>query len=66
MDGVKASLLQTHYQTVFKEAVAYAQKIIHDRELKKKYLEKVRPRQSVYNYAMKEYLEKKKWISFCN
>ena len=60
MDGVKPSLLQTHYQTVFAEAVAYAKHINDDRELKKKYLEKVRPRQSVYHYAMKEYLNKDK------
>ena len=60
MSGVKPSRKQKNSRNVFKEAVAYAKHIIYNRELKKKYLEKVRPRQSVYHYAMKEYLEKKK------
>ncbi len=60
MDRVKPSLLQKHYKTVFKEAVAYAKHINRDRELKKKYLEKVQPGESVYQYALKEYLKKNK------
>ncbi len=59
MSGVKPSLLQEHHQTVFKEAVAYAQKIIRNRELKKKYSEKVQQGETVYHYAMKEYYLKK-------
>ena len=59
MDGVKPSRKQKNNQNVFKEAVAYAQKIIRNRELKKKYSEKVKRGQSVYNYAMKEYYMKK-------
>ena len=57
MDGVKPSRKQKNGQNLFKEAVAYAQKIIRNRELKKKYSEKVKPGKTVYHYAMKEYYD---------
>jgi hypothetical protein len=55
MDGVKPSRKQKNGRNLFKEAVAYAQKIIRNRELKKKYSEKVKPGKTVYHYAMQEY-----------
>ena len=60
MSLVKPSLLQKHYKTVFAEAVAYAKHINRDRELKKNYLEKIKPRRNVYQYALKEYLNRDK------
>jgi len=60
MDGVKPSRKQKIYRNLFKEAVAYAKKIIYNRELKKKYLEKVQPGQTVYHYAVREYMKEHK------
>ena len=54
MSRVKPSLLQKHKRSIFKEAVAYAKIINRNPELKKKYLEKVKPGESVYHYALKE------------
>ena len=41
----------------FKDAVAYAQKIVHNPELKKQYQEKMKKGKSVYHYAIQEYLQ---------
>jgi hypothetical protein len=60
MSGVKPSRKQKITRNLFKEAVAYAKKIIRNRELKKKYLEKVQPGQSVYHYAVREYMKEHK------
>lgn len=59
MSKVKPSKLQKQKRSLFAEAVAYAQAINRNLELKKKYAKKVKKGQSVYHYAIKEYLEKK-------
>jgi hypothetical protein len=56
----KKSPLQKLRQGWFEDAVAYAQNIIRNRELKKQYEQKVKKGKSVYNYAIKEYLEQYK------
>ncbi len=60
MHRVKPSELQMLYKTLFAEAVAYAQAINRDPQQRTLYLEKVKKGQSVYHYALKEYLEKNK------
>lgn len=57
MQHMKPSALQKLKRGWFKEAVAYAQNIIHNPELKKEYQEKVKKGESVYHYAIKEYLK---------
>ena len=60
MHNVKPSEQQVLYKTLFAEAVAYAQAINRDPQQRALYLEKVKKGQSVYHYALKEYLEKHK------
>ena len=42
---------------LFAEAIKYAQSIICNPELKKKYQARVKPGQRVYNYAISEYMK---------
>jgi hypothetical protein len=60
MSRVKPSALQKQKRNIFKDAVAYAKNITYDPALKKKYLKKVKVGESVYHYALKEYLRKNK------
>ena len=60
MRKVKPSALQKVYRKSFAEAVAYAQAVVRDPVKRKKYEKKVKNGQTVYNYAMREYL-KKRW-----
>src|SRR5947209_16565186 len=60
MHRVKPSEQQMQYKTLFAEAVAYAQAINNDPQQRAIYLQKVKKGQSVYHYALKEYLEKHK------
>jgi len=57
MSKVKPSTLQKAKRNLFKEAVKYAQEINRDPLQKAHYLKKVKEGQSVYHYALKEYLE---------
>ena len=58
MRRVKPSVLQTLNHNRFKDAVAYAQAINRNPELKKEYKQKIKPGESVYHYAIKEYLQR--------
>ena len=58
MSRVKPSKVQKIYRNKFKEAVAYAKRINRDPILKKQYLQKVQPGESVYHFALKEFLKK--------
>ena len=60
MSKIKPSKKQKEKRNLFKEAVVYAKKINNDSKLKQKYLKKVKPGQTVYHYAIKEYLNKNK------
>jgi hypothetical protein len=60
MSGIKPSRKQKNGRNLFREAVAYAKHIIYNRELKKNYLEKIKPVKNVYQYALKEYMTKDK------
>ena len=60
MSRVKPTELQKLYKTLFAEAVAYAQSINRDWQLRASYLQKVKKGESVYHYALKEYLEQHK------
>jgi hypothetical protein len=60
MHRVKPSPLQKYRRNVFKEAVAYARSINRDRSLRNEYLKKIKPGESVYHYALKEYLKTNK------
>jgi hypothetical protein len=59
MSRVKSSELQRLKQGWFAEAVKYAQSIVRDPQKKKLYAEKIRKGQTVYNYAIREFLENK-------
>lgn len=54
----KPSPVQTIQQNDFAKAVQYAQEIIYNPAKKKAYAKKVRPGQTVYNYAIAEYKQK--------
>src|SRR4051794_5037700 len=56
MRRIKPTELQLLYKTLFAEAVAYAQSINRDRQQRAIYLQKVKKGESVYHYALKEYL----------
>lgn len=56
MSGVKPSALQKKKRSRFAEAVQYAQQIIRDPALKAQYQQKVKRGQSVYHYAIREFL----------
>jgi hypothetical protein len=59
MTQIQATTLQEEQRNIFKEAVAYVKKIINDPAIKAVYAKKVKRGQTVYNYALKEYLAKK-------
>ena len=56
MSRVKKSELQKLRQDRFRQAVAYAQSIIHDPKKKASYAKKLRKGESVYHAAIKEFL----------
>jgi hypothetical protein len=58
MSGIKPSKLQKVKRSRFAEAVAYAQTIIRNPVLKTQYAKKVKKGQSVYHYAIKEFLRR--------
>jgi hypothetical protein len=58
MSGVKPSKLRKVKRKVFADAVAYAQAINNDPVKKALYKKKVKKGQTVYHYAIKEYLKK--------
>src|SRR5260221_7537952 len=58
MSGVKPSKLQKTRRKSFGEAVAYARAINNDPVKKALYAKKVKKGQRVYNYAIKEYLQR--------
>src|SRR5690349_5582322 len=60
MRRVKPSELQKDMRTVFAAAVAYAQAINRNKQQKAAYQQKVKKGQSVYHYALQEYLEQYK------
>ena len=60
MSKVKASVKQKGNRSVFKEAVAYARTIITDPLKKKAYADKVQTGESVYHFALKEYLRERR------
>ncbi len=58
MSKVKPSKMQKAKRKVFAEAVAYAQAINNDTVKKAAYKKKVKKGQTVYHYAIREYLRK--------
>jgi hypothetical protein len=60
MSRIKPSRKQKSNRNVFKEAVAYAKNINRTPALKQVYLKKIKKGESVYHYAIKEYLKKHK------
>jgi len=57
MSNIKPSKEQKKKRKVFAEAVAYAQQINNDPEKKALYKKKLKKGQTVYNYAIKEYMK---------
>lgn len=60
MTRVMPSARQKERQELFAKAVAYARAINRNPEQKAIYLKKVKKGESVYQYALKEYLERAK------
>jgi hypothetical protein len=60
MSGIKPSRKQKNNRNLFKDAVAYAKNINRTPALKQAYLKKIKKSESVYHYAIKEYLKKHK------
>jgi hypothetical protein len=58
MSNLKPSKLQKVKRSKFAEAVAYAQNILRTPALKAQYAKKVKRRQTVYNYAIKEFMKR--------
>lgn len=56
MSKVKPSEQQKKGRKLFAEAVAYAKAISRNAEQKAEYQKRVKPNESVYHYALKEYL----------
>src|SRR4051812_15608074 len=56
MRNVKPSKQQKQQRSLFADAVAYAQNINRNPEKKAAYLKKVQSGESVYHFAVKEYL----------
>lgn len=54
----KPTKLQTVYRNDFTKAVKYAQDIVRTPAKKKAYAKKVKPGQTVYNFAIAEYKKK--------
>lgn len=57
MSKVKPSALQQQRRNKFAEAVAYAKAINNNAELKAAYKQKLKKGQTVYHYALREYLQ---------
>ncbi len=57
MSAVKPSEKQIEGYDKFRVAVAYAQSIINDAKKKKAYQKKLKPGQTVYHFAIREYLQ---------
>ena len=57
MSNVKPTKLQKKKRKIFAEAVAYAQAINNDPVRKAQYKKKLKKGQTVYHYAIKEYLK---------
>lgn len=60
MSKVKPSEQQKEGRKLFAEAVAYARAISRNAEQKAEYEKKVKPGESVYHFALKEYLAQHK------
>ena len=60
MSKVKPSAKQLEAKSKFKMAVHYAQQILADPELKASYEQLVKEGQTVYRYAIAEYMQKHK------
>ena len=60
MSNVKPSKVQKMKRNLFKEAVAYAQKIIRDKKKKAAYAAKLKKGTSVYHAAIREYMNRKR------
>ena len=60
MSRVKPSQQQKEKRKTFAEAVAYARAINNDPKQKAAYLKKVKKGESVYHFALKEFLSGKK------
>ena len=60
MSGIVASKGQRRCRNIFKEAVAYARKVIADPVLKNEWQKKLRRRNGVYNAAVKFYMNNNK------
>jgi hypothetical protein len=60
MSNVKPSSKQKKMRRSFQKAVAYAQAINNDPVKKAVYAKKVKKGQTVYHYAIKEYLKREK------
>jgi hypothetical protein len=60
MSKIKKSVLQKKEQSLFKEAVKYAQSIIRDPKKKAEYAKKLSKGKSVYHAAIQEYLKNKR------
>ncbi|HVT86539.1 MAG TPA: hypothetical protein VHD35_15145 [Chitinophagaceae bacterium] len=58
MSKVKPSKKQKAKRKLFADAVSYAKKINNDPEKKALYKKKLKKGQTVYNYAIKEYLKR--------
>lgn len=56
MPKKKNTELQQLYEDRFKDAIKYAQSIIYNWDLKKKYAARLKPGQRVFNQAIKEYM----------
>ena len=57
MEHIKPSKKQKVERSKFRDAVAYAKSIIYNPEKKAAYQKKINPGQTVYNFALKEYLK---------
>ena len=60
MSGIEASPRQINNRSLFRDAVDYARQISRDPLLKQAYAKKTRAGESVYHYALKEYLKKQR------
>lgn len=58
MSNIKPSKLQKKKRKSFADAVSYAQTILKDPVKKAAYAKKVKKGQTVYHYAIKEFLKK--------
>jgi hypothetical protein len=57
MSKIKATKKQKVVRSKFKEAVAYAQSILQDDAQRKLYQQKVKPPQTIYHFALQEYMK---------